>query len=398
MRAEIVSIGTELLLGDIVDTNAAWLAQQLAGAGVDVYFRTTVGDNAARIADVIRLALGRADVVITTGGLGPTVDDVTREGIAQAVGQELVLDEALLGQVRSRFEKWTMRMSDNNVRQAYIPRGAIPVENPVGTAPAFLVEKDGHFIFTLPGVPREMKFLTESRVLPWLHERMGGEEIILSKVLRTCAVGESVIDRKIQDLERSPNPTVGLAAHVGQTDVRITAKAPTRAEAEQAIREMETQVRERLGDAIYGEGNEKLEEVVARMLAARSLQLALVESNTRGAIAERLRATPEGGRVLASARVLDRVDTIDEPSAQALAEVARKEPEAGLGLAVLSTVEGNADMYGQVTGRTSMAVSGASGGKAASYSIGGTGELAQGWTVMRALDLVRRVLLSEQAA
>ncbi|MGE5140918.1 MAG: molybdopterin-binding protein, partial [Rudaea sp.] len=336
----------------------------------------------------------RADVVITTGGLGPTVDDVTREGIAQAVGQELVLDEALLSQVRSRFEKWTMRMSDNNVRQAYIPRGATPVENPVGTAPAFLVEKDGHFIFTLPGVPREMKFLTESRVLPWLRQRAGGEEIILSKVLRTCAVGESVIDRKIQDLEGSANPTVGLAAHVGQTDVRITAKAKTRTEAEELIRQMEAQVRERLGDAIYGEGNEKLEEVVARMLAARSLKLALVESNTRGAIAERLRSTPEGGQVVASARVLERVDSIDEPAAQELADATRAESGASLGLAVLSTTEGNADMYGQETGRTAMAVSGSGGGKAASYSVGGTGELAQGWTLMRALDLVRRMLLS----
>src|SRR5919199_4053803 len=295
MRAEIISIGTELLLGEIIDTNAAWLAQQLAAIGVDVFFRTTVGDNAGRIADVIRLALGRADVVITSGGLGPTVDDVTREGIALATGRELVLDERLLVQIRNMFAKWGSPMSENNVRQAYIPRAATPIENPVGTAPAFIVEQDGHYVVTLPGVPREMKYLTETRVLPWLRELNPGEEIILSKTLRTCAIGESLIDSKIADLETSTNPTVGLAAHPGQTDIRITVKAKTRAEAERLIREMEARVRERVGDAIYGEGAETLEEVVARLLAARDWQVVLAEPSTHGRIAERLRATREGG-------------------------------------------------------------------------------------------------------
>ncbi|MGB8645747.1 MAG: CinA family nicotinamide mononucleotide deamidase-related protein [Anaerolineae bacterium] len=394
MRAEIISIGTELLLGEIVDTNAAWLAQQLAAAGVDVYFRTTVGDNVGRIAEAVRIALGRADLVITSGGLGPTVDDMTREGIAQAVGVELVLDETLLGQVRARFEKWTMRMSENNVRQAYLPRGATPVENPVGTAPVFIVEKDGHFIFTLPGVPREMKYLTETRVLPWLRERTGGQEIILSKTLRTCAVGESVIDHKIADLETSSNPTVGLAAHPGQTDVRITAKAQTRVEAEKLIREMEVQVRERLGDAIYGEGNETVQEVVARLLAANNARVALVESNTQGQIAEQLRVTPEGSRILAASTVLDRVETVDEASATALAQAALAQSGAALALAILSTLDANVDMYGQTTGQTAMAVASARGITARTYTIGGAGNLAQNWTAIRALDLIRKALIA----
>src|SRR5581483_3529086 len=200
MRAEIISIGTELLLGEIIDTNAAWLAQQLAGAGVDVYYRTTVGDNAGRIASAIQIALGRADVIITTGGLGPTVDDVTREGIAQAVGVPLVLNNELVEQIRARFAKWGRSMTENNVRQAYIPQGATPVENPVGTAPCFIVEHEGHSIFVLPGVPREMKYLTESRVLLWLREKLGDSgTVILSKTLRTCAVGESQVDEKIAD-------------------------------------------------------------------------------------------------------------------------------------------------------------------------------------------------------
>jgi competence/damage-inducible protein CinA-like protein len=393
MRAEIISIGTELLLGEIVDTNAAWLAQQLAAAGVDVYFRTTVGDNAGRIAEVVNLALGRADVVITTGGLGPTVDDVTREGIAQATGHELVLDATLLEQIRARFGKWNTRMSENNVRQAYIPRGAIPVENPVGTAPAFIVERDGHFVFTLPGVPREMKYLTETRVLPWLRARTGGAQVILSKTLRTAAIGESLIDSRIADLETSSNPTVGLAAHPGQTDVRITAKAPTRAEAEQMIREMEAQVRVRLGDWIYGEGVETLEQVVARQLAARNWRVALAESNTRGMIAERLRATPEGTRILANVALLDDVYTIGEETARTLAEQTRGESGADIALAVVSTLEETHDMYGENTGQTAMAVATAVGTTTRLYTVGGTGELAQNWTLVRALDLLRRALL-----
>ncbi len=392
MRAEIISIGTELLLGEIVDTNAAWLAQQLAGAGVDVFFRTTVGDNAGRIAEVVRLALGRADVVITTGGLGPTVDDVTREGIALATGCELVLDETLLEQIRERFSRWTQRMSDNNVRQAYIPRGATPIPNPVGTAPAFVVEQNGHYIFTLPGVPREMKFLTETRVLPWLREHRGEEGIILSKTLRTAAIGESMVDSKIGDLETSTNPTVGLAAHPGQTDIRITAKAPTRAEAEQLIREMEAKVRERLGDYIYGEGAESLEQAVARLLMARNWRVALVESNTRGGIAARLRATPEGEHILAEASVLENVYPVDEPTAAALAERVRAETRADIALAIVSTMEESQDMYGDNTGNTAMGVATADKTQTRYYTIGGLGELARNWTTIRGLDLLRRAL------
>lgn len=393
MRAEIVSIGTELLLGEIVDTNAAWLAQQLAAAGVDVFFRTTVGDNTGRIAEAVALALDRADVVITTGGLGPTVDDVTREGIAQATGTELVLEEELLSQVRERFAKWNTRMSDNNVRQAYIPRGATPIPNPVGTAPAFIVERAGHFVFTLPGVPREMKYLTETRVLPWLRERIGDARIILSKTLRTCAIGESLVDSKIADLETCPNPTVGLAAHPGQTDIRITAKAKTRAQAEQMIRDMEAKVRERVGDSIYGEGTETVEEVVARMLAARNWHISIVETNTRGSIAERLRATPEGKRIIGGFMALDQVGSVDEATAQLIASDFRAQSNAEIALAVISTMDAHEDLYGENTGRTAVAVVTGEGTATRAYTVGGTGELAQNWTAVRALDLTRRALL-----
>jgi nicotinamide-nucleotide amidase len=390
MKAETISIGTELLLGQITDTNAVWIAEQLSQVGVDLYFRTTVGDNVGRIVDAITHALTRADVIITTGGLGPTVDDVTREAVAKATSRDLVLDENLLAQIRTRFAKWGAPMSENNVRQAYIPFGATPIENPVGTAPVFIVETGGKYVIALPGVPREMKHLMETRILPWLREKTGGEQIILSKTLRTCAVGESLVDAKIADLETCPNPTVGLLAHPGQTDVRVTAKAKTRAEAEALIQEMEAQVRARLGDWIYGEGDETIEEVVARLLAARNWRIALAETNTAGKIAERLRARPEGTRIIKSAMLLDNVTELTEQNAATIAAQFRNVTNADIALAVLGTTNSGQDMYAEDTGRSVIAVATAPGTTTRAYSIGGISEQAQTLICTRALDLVRR--------
>lgn len=182
MRAEIITIGTELLLGEIDDTNATYLARKLREIGVDLYYRTTVGDNERRIAEVIDNALDRVDVVITTGGLGPTVDDVTREGIARATGRPLQFSQALLDQIADRFRRFDVRMSENNRRQAYIPQGAIPIENPVGTAPVFILETERGIIMTLPGVPREMKYLMENNMLPWLAARVESPAVITSMI------------------------------------------------------------------------------------------------------------------------------------------------------------------------------------------------------------------------
>ena len=395
MKAETISIGTELLLGQITDTNAVWIAERLSEVGVDLYFRTTVGDNVGRIVDAIRHALTRADVIITTGGLGSTVDDMTREAVAKATDRDLVLDEELLAQIRRLFEKWGRTMSENNVRQAYIPRGATPIENPVGTAPVFIVEHQGKYVISLPGVPREMKYLMETRILPWLREKTGGEWIILSKTLRTCSVGESQVDEKIADLEISSNPTVGLLAHPGQTDVRITAKARTRTEAETLIKEMEARVRERLGEWIYGEADETVEEVVARLLAARNWRIALAETNTAGKIAERLRARPEGTRILKAAMLLDNVTELSEKNAATIAEQFRNVTGADVALAVLGTTNSGQDMYSDDTGQSAMAVATTSGTLTRAYSIGGISEQAQTWIVIRALDLVRRAALGK---
>jgi competence/damage-inducible protein CinA-like protein len=223
--AELIAIGTELLLGEIQDTNTRYLARALRDLGVNLYRATITGDNTARIAGVIREAMARCQIIITTGGLGPTVDDPTRAAVAQALDVDVEFRPELWEQIQARFERFGRTPSDNNRRQAWIPAGSIPVENPVGTAPAFICESANACIICLPGVPREMEYLTQNVVLPYLRDRFQLSGTIKARVLHVAGVGESTIDDWIGDLETSTNPTVGLLAHPGQVDIRITASA-----------------------------------------------------------------------------------------------------------------------------------------------------------------------------
>lgn len=275
MNVEIMSIGTELLLGEIVDTNSSYMARQLRDIGANIYYMTTVGDNRQRITSAIRTSLSRADVVITTGGLGPTVDDMTRQAVADATGRELEFRPELMAQIEERFRQFGSQMSENNRIQAYIPARSIPVYNRLGTAPCFIVETDEGTVISLPGVPREMKDILAATVIPYLRERMGGKGIIKALVLRTAGIGESQIDTYIADLETWSNPTVGLAAHTGQTDIRVTARADTEAEADALITQAETLIRERLGQHIFGTNRDQLEDVFAALVRERGLSLAV---------------------------------------------------------------------------------------------------------------------------
>ncbi len=230
MHAEIIATGSELLLGEVVDTNSTYIARQLRDIGLNLYFKTVVGDNEARMVEALSIALNRSDVIITTGGLGPTVDDVTRPAVARAVDRALVFRADLLDQIQARFRAYGVPMGENNRRQAYVPDGATPIENPVGTAPAFSVEHNGHIIISLPGVPREMEYLIEHAVLPYLKDKLALTDVIVIRTLHTVGQGESRIDEAIGDLETAANPTVGLSAKAGQVDIRIAAKATTRTE------------------------------------------------------------------------------------------------------------------------------------------------------------------------
>jgi nicotinamide-nucleotide amidase len=345
MRAEIVTTGTELLLGQIDDTNATYLARQLRDLGIDLFFRSTVGDNEARIAQVLELAMARADLVIMTGGLGPTVDDVTREAVSCATNRPLVLYPDLLAQIEAFFARFGATMSENNRRQAFLPQDCIPVENPVGTAPGFIVEDERGTIITLPGVPREMRYLMKHTIVPYLQQRLGQQDVLVTRILRTVAVGESHIDRTISDLERSSNPTVGLSAHPGQTDVRIVAKASTRAEADVLVADFEARIRERLGTAIYATGDVTLEAAITGLLQENRATLAVAETITGGDLTRRLSTHPdafrgsvvaEDGKALAQLLSLKEKDYMGESGAVALAEGVRRAWQASYGLAIAS--------------------------------------------------------------
>ncbi|RMG69805.1 MAG: CinA family nicotinamide mononucleotide deamidase-related protein [Chloroflexi bacterium] len=278
INAEVISIGTEILLGELTDTNSVYIARVLRDLGINLYFMTSVGDNQKRIADAIRLALSRAQVVITCGGLGPTVDDMTRQAVANATDRGLTFHQTLLDQIAQRFAEFKVKMTENNRRQAYLPDDAIVVENPVGTAPAFIVEHGDGVVISLPGVPREMKFLMQEKIVPYLRQKyqLG---IIKARTLKSAGIGESALDELIgDDLLQNANPTIGLAAHMGQIDIRITAKASTEAEADQLIAEMETKIRARVGSYIFGVDDQQLEVVLINLLQTHHAKITLIHA------------------------------------------------------------------------------------------------------------------------
>ncbi|HNC09499.1 MAG TPA: molybdopterin-binding protein [Anaerolineales bacterium] len=290
--AEIITIGTEILLGEIVDTNTRYIARTLRSLGVDLYRTITIGDNVERIANAIHNSLERADIVITTGGLGPTVDDPTREAVAKALGVETEFREDLWQQVVETIARYGRTPSENQKRQAFVPQGAIGVRNPVGTAPCFIVEKSFgesvRAVMSLPGVPNEMEHILHESIIPYLQERFDLNEVIKVRVLHCAGLGEGMIDEKIADLEMLSNPTVGLAAHTGVVDVRITAKAGTEAEADAMIAQVEAQVHERLGNVVFGADDDKLENVVLELLKRFNFNLVGIESGMDGLLARKL--------------------------------------------------------------------------------------------------------------
>ncbi len=413
MNAEIVTTGTEILLGEIVDTNAAWLARRLRDLGINLFYKTTVGDNLERITAVLRQGLDRSDLVLVTGGLGPTVDDVTRDAAALATDRELQLDEACLAHIEAIFARWGRKVHDNNRRQALLPVGATPISNPVGTAPGFIVEtpRKGRapaLLICLPGVPREMKHLMAETVEPYLAGRLGSDRVyIRSRTLRTVGIGESVIDSRIADLMARSNPTVGLAAHLGQVDMRITARAGSAQRADQMLDEVADDLRARLGDFIYAEGDVTLEAAVAEALARAGHTLALVETNTGGEVAARLRSAPGGDQAAPSSLVVASLaemgpgapaDTASQAGAEWAAvtrlAAARANLDVSLALAVCGVMDPGAGPYGAFRGETYVAIATPAAVVSTRLDVGGVDELARRWVGNGALNFLRQWLAS----
>ena len=387
MHAEIIATGSELLLGEVVDTNSTYIARKLREIGLNLFYKTVVGDNEQRMEEALRIALNRSDVIITTGGLGPTVDDVTRPAVARAVDRELIFSDELLAQIQTRFRAYGSPMGENNRRQAYLPQDAIPIENPVGTAPCFIVEHHDHLIISLPGVPREMEYLMDHVVLPYLKDKLHLTDVILIHTLHTVGQGESRIDEAIGDLETSSNPTVGLSAKAGQVDIRITSKAATREEAAALNAEMERRARDKLGQFIFGVDDETLESVVARLLADRHLTLASVESGTGGVLGGRLAPLGNafsGGVTMSDGALIDLAAVI---------EAARRiRSDRGSNLGLCTSVIAAPDQHGL---KLMIALVTSNDVKTIERGFGGHPALAGQWASTAALGLVWRKVRDE---
>lgn len=291
MKAEIISVGTEILLGEIVNTNAQYIARELASLGIAVYHQTVVGDNEGRLLEAYERAFERADLVITTGGLGPTKDDMTKEVAAEFFKKELVPDEESLNGIEQYFSKRNIEVNDGNRKQGYFPEGAIILPNPNGTAPACIVEEGDKKLILLPGPPREMIPLFQTQVVPYLKKYQ--DKVFVFKVLNISGIGEGIMEELIMDIvEAQTNPTVAPYAKTQGLTLRIAACATSKEEAEKLIVPVEEQIRKRLGDNVYGEGDTDLETVVSELLKEKKLTIATAESCTGGLISSKLVNNP----------------------------------------------------------------------------------------------------------
>jgi len=411
MKAEIIAIGSELLLGQIIDTNSSYIAKRLAENGIELVQTTTVGDDLQRMKEVIREAADRSQIVITTGGIGPTEDDLTREVIAEVFQRPLTFQPHLMEQIEALFKKRGFRMVESNRKQAYIPKGSIPIENPKGTAPGFIVEHSNGSIISIPGVPPEMEYLMENTVIPYLRKRFDlKHKVIQYRVLRACGLGESAIGLQIKDLmKESRNPSVGTLASIGDIRIRITAKAENPEEASNLIQKMEQEIRKRLGVLIYGVDNETLQGNIARELEKLNLTLSVVETYTGGIISQKLASTgstsfvqgvvlpteaSQKGFLSLSSEIFNSLKEDSKRFTDSLAQKARNEFKTDLGLAMFGRIL-ERQGKGEYRIETHYSLSTSAGIENQEYSLGGELWMVRERASIIALDMLRKYLLKK---
>lgn len=289
MVAELISVGTELLMGNIVNTNVAYLSKKLAAIGVSVYYQSTVGDNKERLKKAIETALKRADVVILSGGLGPTTDDLTKETAAEVLGRDMYLDERSMERIRAYFERiHRASITENNWKQAMIPENAMILDNNNGTAPGIIMEEDGKSVILLPGPPNELQLMFEESVLPYLQK--DNNKVLYSRMVKVCGIGESRAETMVKDLmDAQTNPTIAPYAKTGEVHFRITALAESEEEGKELVKPVIKELKQRFGDAVYTTKEDvTLEEKVVKMLKKQELTMVTAESCTGGMLASRL--------------------------------------------------------------------------------------------------------------
>jgi len=409
MNAEIIAIGSELLLGQIIDTNSSYIGRRLADNGITLTRTTIVGDDLDQMKEAIQESIHRSQIVITTGGLGPTEDDLVREAVAEITERPLVFQQHLMDQIEALFKRRGFRMAENNRKQAYIPQGAVPIENPKGTAPGFIVEGPNGVILSIPGVPSEMEFLMEHTVIPYLRKRFNLQrQVIRYKVLRACGLGESAIGLQIKDLmKESRNPLVGTLASIGDIKIRITAKSDTPEEASVLIQEMEQEIRNRLGILIYGVDNETLHGNVVRELERLSLNLSVIETFTGGIICQKLGSTGSlsiaQGIVLPSEISLRRFLNLDEEKfisimgdLQSVSDTLTEKGSQAFGTDLVLTMYGKIleeQVRGEHRVETYYSLLTPSGMERQSYPLGGELSMVRERASIIALDMLRKYLL-----
>jgi len=400
MRCEVVAIGTELLLGQIVDTNSSWIGEQLALIGIDSLFQVKVGDNAARMEETIRHALERSDAVICCGGLGPTQDDITREVIAKIMGVGMRRDDAIALKIRDMFEARGRVMPDNNLRQADIPIGATPIAQMPGTAPGLVCPIGDKVIYAVPGVPFEMREMMEGTILADLRRRSGQTAVIRSRVLRTWGHGESALAETLaarhEELEALGTATLAFqASGIEGIKVRITAKAADDAAAEAILAAEEALIRDLLGDVIFGVDEETMESVVLDALRQRGLTLAAAEHLTSGFLAARMTALdPEmevfRGSIVAVSDEAEKT-SMDDKRAAAAAQRARAQFGADIGIAALAP--GEMEDYPPGTVFVGIAMAGTR--KSRAVTLPGARSRMRSYAVISLLDYLRKTLAAE---
>jgi len=410
MKAEIISVGTEILLGEILDTNSQYLAVRLPPLGIGVYYVSTAGDNLQRLAETIGRAHKRSDLVLITGGLGPTEDDLTREAIALSLGEEMYVDKAMEERLRSFFAARGFTFPERNVKQAMLIPSALAIPNPRGTAPGWWVEKDGRILVAMPGPPPELERMWEAEVAPRLA-KLGTGEVIVSRTLKTIGIGEGHLDETLGELLQSQNPTVGVYAKPDGVHVRLTARAATERAARTLIQPLEAQVRSQLDAAVWGADSDTLEAMIGTLLNERGLTLATMESCTGGLLASTITDVPgssayfKGGYVAytagmkmglgVSADVIDQHGTVSEQCAEAMARTARADANADIGVSVTG-VAGPDELEGKPPGTMHIAVDDGGPVQSITYTYYQGRAATKRRAVTTALALLRRVILARR--
>jgi nicotinamide-nucleotide amidase len=401
---EVVAVGTELLLGQIVNTNAAFIGSALAEHGHDAMYQQVVGDNFERVTYALRTAIDRSDAVIITGGIGPTQDDLTREALCQATGREMLFSGEYAETLRHWWERRGRVMPESNLKQAEYPEGAVMVPNPRGTAPGLILDHEGTVIFCVPGVPAEMEYLLEHEVIPALRVRAAGDSTLVSRLLRTWGRSESDVAETLADLyEATTNPSVAFLASGGEIKVRLSAKADTAEEAATMLEPLDREVRDRLGDSVFGVDDETIQVVLFRLLEERGWRIGVAESVTGGLVSAALTEVPGsskyfvGGVVPYDARlkqsllgVADITTVVNEATASAMASGVREMLGVEVGVAI--TGEAGPDTLERPPGTIVVGVSTPDDTRARELTMVGDRERIRIYGVTTALHLARLAL------